>query len=152
MISDYKCKVKINFNSGDVCIDVSDDKETFSYISGLGSSALAHFFGTLSEFYEGEITTDKLYCHGTGEFYIFNTDGTNLTIEHVDDYYDQYDVVVYNFNLRNYMEAVYISFTDYLNMLEQKRKLIPLKERDDLHPLNEVVINNFNRFSALIKS
>ena len=150
MDSDYKSKVKINFINGDVKIEVSNGKETFSFISGLGFIALPHFFDTLTKLYNGDIKREKLFCHGNGEFYNFITDGINLTIEHVDDYYGQYDTVIYYFNLRKYMEAVDIGFTDYLNKYEQKGKIFPPIEKDQFHPLNEEVLNYFYKFSALI--
>ena len=147
MDTGYKSNVKIDFTNGDVGIDVSNGKETFSFVSGIGSMALPHFFDTLSKFYTGDMTKEKLYCHGNGEFYNYSTDGIDLTIEHVDD---QYDTVTYHFNLRKYMEAVDIGFTDYVNKLEQEGKIIALKERDQYHPLNEELLNYFNKFSALI--
>jgi len=48
------------------------------------------------------------------------------------------------------MEAVDIGFTDYLNKLEEKGKSIPLKERGQFYPLNEEVLNYFDKFSSLI--
>ena len=81
-----------------------------------------------------------------GEFYNFITDGINLTIEHVDDY----DTALYYFNIKKYMEAVDIGFTDYLNKYEQKGKIFPPIEKDQFHPLNEEVLNYFYKFSALI--
>ena len=149
MDTGYKSNVKINFTNGDVKIEVSNGKETFSFISGIGSIALPHFFDTLTKFYKGDIKKEKFYCHGNGEFYNYITDGINLTIEHIDDYYGQYDIARYHFNFRKYMEAVEIGFTDYLNKFEQKGKSIPLKERDQFHPLNEEVLNYFYKFSAL---
>ena len=48
MDTGYKSNVKINFTTGDVEIDVSNGKETFSFVSGIGSIALPHFFDMLS--------------------------------------------------------------------------------------------------------
>jgi len=98
METGYKSNVMLNFINGDVKIEVSNEKETFSFVSGLGFIALPHFFDTLTKFYKGDIKKEKLYCHGTGEFYNFITNGINLTIEHVDDYYGQYDTAIYHFN------------------------------------------------------
>ena len=128
MNTGYKSNVKINFRSGDVRVEVSDEKETFSFMSGIGSMA----------------------CHGNGEFYNYSTDGIELTIEHVDDYYGQYDTVTYQFDLKKYMEAVDVGFTDYLYKLEQSGEIIPLKERNQFHPFNEEVLSYFYKFSALI--
>ena len=150
MDTEYKSNVKINFINGDIKIDVSNGKETFSFVSGIGYISLAHFFDTLSKLYNGEIKKEKLYCHGSGEFYNYIIDGINLTIEHVDDYYGQYNTAIYHFNLRKYMKAVDIGFTDYINTFEQESKFIPLKERDQFHPLNEEVLNYFYKFSTLI--
>ena len=150
METGYKSYVKLNFINGDVKIEVSNEKETFSFVSGLGFIALPQFFDTLTKFYKGDMKKEKIYCHGNGEFYNFITDGINLIIEHVDDYYGQYDTAIYHFNLIKYMEAVDIGFTDYLNKLEQKGKSIPLIERGQFHPLNEEVLNYFDKFSALI--
>ena len=150
MDTEYKGNVKINFITGDIKIEVSNGKETFSFISGIGSIALPHFFDTLTKFYKGGIKKERLYCHGNGEFYNYISDGIKLTIEHVNDYYGQYDTATYHFNLRKYVEAVDIGFTDYLNNFDQKGKSIPLIERDQFHPLNEEVLKYFNKFSALI--
>ena len=62
MDSDYKSKVKLNFINGDVKIEVSNGKETFSFISGLGFIALPHFFDTLTKLYNGDIKREKLFC------------------------------------------------------------------------------------------
>ena len=150
MNTGYKSNVKINFRGGDVRVEVSDGKETFSFMSGIGSMALPEFFDTLSKLYKGDLTKEKLYCHGNGEFYNYSTDGIELTIEHVDDYYGQYDTVTYQFDLKKYMEAVDVGFTDYLYKLEQSGEIIPLKERNQFHPLNEEVLSYFYKFSALI--
>jgi len=51
MDSNYKCFIDIRFHGGDIQFDVSNDKQLFSFKSGIGFVAIPHFFSTLSSLY-----------------------------------------------------------------------------------------------------
>ncbi|HWL24693.1 MAG TPA: hypothetical protein VNR38_13250 [Ureibacillus sp.] len=148
MKSEYKGV--IFFNADTVHIDISNDKHTFSYITGIAWFELPNFFYKLSLLYKGEIGEGKLYCHGNGDYYIYSTDGSNLKIEHVDDYYGQNHRITYYFDLKKYLDAVVDSFKAYINSDENKA-IFPLNESDKYHPLNDEVLKAFYEFSSLLR-
>jgi hypothetical protein len=87
MDSKYKCHIDIRFYGGDIRFDVSDNSQLFSFKSGIGFVAIAHFFFTLSQLYKGEFEEAELDCHGNADYYRFLCDGgENLFIEHTSHY------------------------------------------------------------------
>lgn len=152
MDSGYKCNVKIFFESGDVQIDVSNEKQTFSFKSGVAWVTLPQYFSKLSQFYKGEIKEARLDCHGNSEYYNYSTDGINLIIEHVDNQDPKNLTFFYQFNLRKYLVAVDKGFKNYIEKLDNEGVIMPLKGLNMYHPLNEKVLNHFYQFSSLLKS
>lgn len=146
MDSNYKCTIDIRLSGGDIQFDVSNDAQLFSFKSGIGFIAIPHFFSTLSSLYKGEISKERLDCHGNSDYYLFSSDGTNLFIEHISHYPD--GIFKYQFNFKEYIKAIIIGFQKYLQQLE-KEGILPLKTQEFAHPLGDEVLNNFYDFSSL---
>jgi hypothetical protein len=150
MDSNYKCHIDIRLNGGDIRFDVSDNKQLFSFKSGVGFVAIPHFFFTLSQMYKGKIKEAQLDCHGNADYYRFFCDGENLLIEYI-SHYPQESIYKYQFNLVKYLEAIEKGFKSYLKQLEREG-ILPLKTQENAHPLSDDVLNAFYEFSLLLKS
>ncbi|WP_261384301.1 hypothetical protein [Planococcus sp. CPCC 101016] len=109
MYSNYECFIDIQFDGGDIQIDVSDDIQLFSFKSGIGFVAVPHLLSTLSLLYKEEISEAQLDCHGNSDYYIFSRYGTNLLIEHNEQHLES-TVFNYQFKLREYMKALDTGF------------------------------------------
>src|SRR4051794_2726994 len=107
----YKCFIDISFFGGDIQFDVSDDKQLFSFKSGIGFVAIPHFFSTLTSLKKGEISEARLVCHGNGDYYILTRVDENLFIEYVNYPINTFN---YQFKLKEYMEAIDMGFKKYL--------------------------------------
>ena len=149
MHNDYKCTVKINFENGDVTIEVLGGGQTFSYNSGLGFLALPEFFVALSRLYKGEANKIKLEYHGTFECYsyYFSSDGKSLKVKHIDPFTDK--MVYYIFDLKQYVKVVDKGFSEYLQHYRSEGSF-PLNFDELLNPLGETVKKYFYDFSLLI--
>jgi len=75
-------------------------------------------------------------------------DGKNIRITHLSHYTEE-DIYTYVFDLRQYVMAVDKGFSEYLQKLHGEG-LFPLKQEDMSHPLNEKVLEAYNKFSFII--
>lgn len=146
ILESYQSYFDIDFESGDVRIEVVGDDQVINFKFMIGFFSLPCFFGTISSLWMGETKKDELDGFGFDFDYYFSVENGYLLIKHRG--FD--DISNYKFSFKRFVEAIDKGFSEYLE--EQHSKgIYPLKMDEYTHPLSEDVIHNYVLFSDIIR-
>jgi hypothetical protein len=140
---EYKSKVEIDLDGGDVKITVLGDEQVFTFSSGLGSLILPEFFSLLSSFSSGKNSRGRLNSYGNSDYYIFVRDSARIRIEYVRHHPGGRDNYV--FDLYKFVIAFEKAFNKLIKQF-RKEGVIPLKNKELSHPLDQNVLDAFVEF------
>jgi len=144
-----KCSVNIEIDGGDGEFIILDKDKTLTINIGLAAITLPNFFSDLIALSLGKQTKFKLENYGNSDYYLFVRDSNRIRIEEVRKPGGR---DTYIFNFFDFLLVLEKGFNKFFAKL-QRDGVLPLSDDKDefMCPINEDVINSFNRFSQSLK-
>jgi len=144
-----KCSVDIEIDGGDGEFIILDKDKSLTINIGLAAITLPNLFSNLIALSSGKQTKFKLEHYGSGDYYLFVRDSNRIRIEEVRKPGGR-DTYVFNFF--DFLLILEKGFDKFFAKL-RRDGVLPLSDDKDefMCPINEEVINSFNRFSKNLK-